>query len=85
MQIHYKILLSLIFNEISNIFDLLQVHELMLRDRPRQQAYREAIQQNLALFQGKIVLDVGAGTGILSVFCAQVSYFSSSLLKNGIN
>lgn len=45
----------------------------MLRDSARHKAYREAIQQNLPLFQGKIVLDVGAGTGILSVFCAQVS------------
>lgn len=48
-----------------------QVHELMLRDRPRQEAYRNAILQNSALFKDKTVLDVGAGSGILSVFCAQ--------------
>lgn len=48
-----------------------QVHELMLRDRPRQEAYKNAIISNSALFKDKIVLDVGAGTGILSAFCAK--------------
>lgn len=43
----------------------------MLSDRPRQEAYRNAILSNRELFNGKIVLDVGAGTGILSIFCAQ--------------
>lgn len=43
----------------------------MLNDRPRQEAYRDAILSNRSLFAGKTVLDVGAGTGILSVFCAQ--------------
>lgn len=43
----------------------------MLTDQPRQKAYREAILSNASLFAGKTVLDVGAGTGILSVFCAQ--------------
>lgn len=43
----------------------------MLCDAPRQKAYREAILSNKSLFNGKTVLDVGAGTGILSVFCAQ--------------
>lgn len=43
----------------------------MLTDRPRQEAYREAILSNRSLFAGKTVLDVGAGSGILSIFCAQ--------------
>lgn len=43
----------------------------MLMDRPRQAAYRKAILSNASLFAGKTVLDVGAGTGILSIFCAQ--------------
>lgn len=43
----------------------------MLTDRPRQEAYRTAIHSNRSLFAGKTVLDVGAGTGILSIFCAQ--------------
>lgn len=50
---------------------IIQVHRLMLTDRPRQNAYHEAILSNRELFAGKTVLDVGAGTGILSIFCAQ--------------
>lgn len=42
----------------------------MLCDRPRQEAYRDAILGNRSLFAGKTVLDVGAGSGILSIFCA---------------
>lgn len=43
----------------------------MLKDKPRQESYHNAILSNAELFSGKTVLDVGAGTGILSVFCAQ--------------
>lgn len=43
----------------------------MIQDSPRTEAYKNAILSNRSLFDGKIVLDVGAGTGILSVFCAQ--------------
>lgn len=44
----------------------------MLLDKPRQNAYKKAILDNKSLFENKIVLDVGAGSGILSIFCAQV-------------
>jgi len=47
------------------------VHELMLRDRPRMQAYRDAIVGNRKMFEGKTVLDVGTGTGVLAMWCAQ--------------
>jgi protein arginine N-methyltransferase 1 len=40
----------------------------MLVDKPRMDAYRKAIMNNAALFKDKIVLDVGAGTLILSMF-----------------
>lgn len=43
----------------------------MLRDKPRIEAYSEAILSNRSYFEGKYVLDVGAGTGILSVLCAE--------------
>lgn len=43
----------------------------MLEDSQRNKAYRDAILSNKDEFKDKIVLDVGAGTGILSVFCAQ--------------
>ncbi|KAF5307604.1 hypothetical protein FQR65_LT06760 [Abscondita terminalis] len=43
----------------------------MLQDSVRNSAYQKAIFDNKEYFNGKTVLDVGAGTGILSVFCAQ--------------
>eukprot|EP00850_Spirogloea_muscicola_P023753 SM000386S14570 [mRNA] locus=s386:19264:22400:+ [translate_table: standard] len=55
------------------------IHELllhvvlqeMLKDSVRTKAYQAAIYQSEFLFRDKVVLDVGAGTGILSLFCAK--------------
>jgi len=47
------------------------IHEEMLKDEVRTKSYRDAICQNSYLFKDKIVLDVGCGTGILSMFAAQ--------------
>lgn len=43
----------------------------MLDDVPRTVAYQKAILGNKTYFKDKIVMDVGCGTGILSIFCAQ--------------
>lgn len=47
------------------------IHEEMLKDEVRTKSYRNAIMQNRHLFKDKVVLDVGCGTGILSMFAAK--------------
>ncbi|XP_063701506.1 uncharacterized protein LOC134831643 [Culicoides brevitarsis] len=52
-------------------YEDLEIHELMLLDDARTQTYRKAIEACSSLFKDKIVMDVGSGTGILSMFCAK--------------
>ena len=47
------------------------IHEEMLKDNVRTMAYKNAILKNKHLFKDKVVLDIGCGTGILSIFCAK--------------
>jgi protein arginine N-methyltransferase 3 len=47
------------------------IHMSMLKDAVRTDSYRDAIYLNKDLFKDKIVLDIGCGTGILSMFAAR--------------
>merc|ERR1719354_159904 len=43
----------------------------MLRDKIRTEAYQNAILKNPHMFKDKIIMDIGCGTGILSLFAAK--------------
>jgi len=71
------------------------IHEEMLKDEIRTNAYRKAIEGNPQDFKDKIVLDIGAGTGILSIFAAragakhvyavenaEIAFFAKEIIKN---
>ncbi|UKZ62387.1 uncharacterized protein TrAtP1_003636 [Trichoderma atroviride] len=47
------------------------IHEEMLKDEVRTRSYMNAIVQNKHIFKDKVVLDVGCGTAILSMFAAK--------------
>ncbi|CAI8595971.1 unnamed protein product [Vicia faba] len=47
------------------------IHREMLSDKARMDAYGQAISKNPSLLNGAVVMDVGCGTGILSLFAAQ--------------
>lgn len=67
----------------------------MIKDKVRTQTYFEAITKNKHLFKDKIVLDIGCGTGILSIFaaragakkvigieCSDIAYQARTIIKN---
>lgn len=76
---------SLIFFHAVNSFHFFILQE-MLKDIVRTKTYQNVIYQNKFLFKNKVVLDVGAGTGILSLFCAKAGakhvYAVSSYLRD---
>ena len=47
------------------------IHEEMLKDEVRTRTYMNSIMQNTHIFKDKADLDVGCGTGILSLFAAK--------------
>ena len=49
-------------------YSKVDIHQQMIGDTVRTEAYKEAIFESVA---GRVVIDVGAGTGILSIFAAE--------------
>ncbi|CAL8404836.1 unnamed protein product [Boreogadus saida] len=47
------------------------IHQEMLKDKVRTESYRDFMYRNPEVFKDKVVLDVGCGTGILSMFAAR--------------
>ena len=58
------------------------IHEEMLRDRVRSLTYLDAFLANKSIFQGKTVMDVGCGTGILSIFATRAGCQSVLAVDN---
>lgn len=71
------------------------IHEEMLKDEVRTLTYRNSMYHNKHVFKDKIVLDVGSGTGILSMFaakagakkvygieCSSISDYSEKIIKS---
>ncbi|EEB16552.1 protein arginine N-methyltransferase, putative [Pediculus humanus corporis] len=52
-------------------YEDIEIQRLMLDDKPRTESYKKAIFGAKNKIEGKVVLDVGTGTGILSIFCAK--------------
>eukprot|EP00747_Dinoflagellata_sp_TGD_P186079 gnl/TRDRNA2_/TRDRNA2_42929_c0_seq1.p1 gnl/TRDRNA2_/TRDRNA2_42929_c0~~gnl/TRDRNA2_/TRDRNA2_42929_c0_seq1.p1 ORF type:complete len:673 (-),score=114.85 gnl/TRDRNA2_/TRDRNA2_42929_c0_seq1:123-2117(-) len=59
--------LDFYFKDFSKLF----CHEGMMSDETRTSAYHRAILGNRPDFEGKVVMDVGSGSGILAFFCVQ--------------
>lgn len=62
----------------------------MLADQPRTTKYHSVILQNKESLKDKVILDVGCGTGIISLFCAHharpkaVSMLASPAASSGL-
>ena len=53
-------------------YNSIKIHHEMLSDVARTKAYQNAVQSLKPFIENKIVLDVGCGTGFLSIFCAKM-------------
>lgn len=51
-------------------YGTLRLHLEMLSDKPRTETYRQVILSNSDALRKKVVLDLGCGTGVISLFCA---------------
>jgi len=52
-------------------YSKLDIHNEMIKDEARTKAYLEAVQAFAPQLKGKVVMDLGCGTGILSFFAAR--------------
>lgn len=74
-------------SEYFDSYSTLTIHHQMLNDKTRTIAYRDGVVALAAKIKGKLVLDIGCGTGILSMFCARagaehvVGVDASSIIK----
>ena len=59
------------FDDYRGSFNKFFIHDEFLKDYIHINAYRHAIEGNPEDFKDKIVLDIGSGTGILSIFAAK--------------
>lgn len=60
-----------LINCLSRIYEKLDIHAVMIQDKVRTSTYAHFILTNPSLFRDAVVLDVGCGTGILSLFAAR--------------
>lgn len=58
-------------------YGMLQHQQNMMQDSTRTGTYYWAMLGNRSDFEGKVVVDVGAGSGILSLFAAQVCHVTA--------
>lgn len=58
-----------LFPEVPNLYEFPSIHADMVFDERRVRAYRRAI--DAAVADGDVVVDIGAGTGLLSFLCLQ--------------
>ncbi|XP_029937409.1 protein arginine N-methyltransferase 2 isoform X2 [Myripristis murdjan] len=54
-------------------YGTLRLHLEMLSDKSRTETYRQVILNNSSCLRGKVLMDLGCGTGIISLFCARLA------------
>ncbi|XP_078620041.1 protein arginine N-methyltransferase 2-like isoform X2 [Branchiostoma floridae x Branchiostoma japonicum] len=68
-------------DEYFGSYSSLKLQLEMLNDKPRTLAYRTAIERNADFLKDKVIMDLGCGTGILSLFCARYGRPNKNKLK----